>query len=139
MPHRFITYNIIDLILGLLTVGLVGIFAFDPLIIAHMLATYTGAYFKLLYDLKIKKTENQWAIMYALSSVSFGYLMGNACVSYFKITDISIDMLAFALCAIASNYVAVASIKIFSYLESNSVSLTKDALKKSIRNFLGIK
>lgn len=140
MPHRLISFSILDLILGLLPTGLVGLFDFDQLIIAHMIGCYTGAYIKLLYDLKIKKMDRQWAFMYALGSVSFGYVLANGFVDYYKIkSGVGFEILIYAVMAIAANFVAVGVIKILTGLEQNSWNLTKDYFKKALRNWLNSK
>lgn len=140
MPHRLFTINILDLILGLFPTCLVGLFDFDQLIIAHMLGCYTGAYFKLLYDLKIKKMERQWAFLYALSSVSFGYALATGFIDYYKIKQtVGFEILLYATMAIIANFVGVAVIKIMAGLEQDSWKLSKEYFKKAIRNFLGIK
>lgn len=140
MPHRIISINILDLILGLFPTALVGLFDFDQLIIVHMLGCYTGAYFKLLYDLKIKKMERQWAFLYALSSVSFGYALANGFIDYYKIKQsVGFEILIYAFMAIVANFVGVAIIKIMAGLEQDSWKLSKEYFKRAIRNFLGIK
>jgi uncharacterized membrane protein YuzA (DUF378 family) len=140
MPHRLISYSFLDLLLGLLPTGLVGLFDFDQLIIAHMIGCYTGAYIKLLYDLKIKKMERQWAFMYALGSVSFGYVLANGFVDYYKIdAGLGFEILIYALMAIAANFVAVGVIKILAGLEQDSWKMTKDYFKKWLKNWVNSK
>ena len=139
MPHRYISFNILDVVLGFLPTTLVGLFDFDQHIIIHMIGCYTGALIKWGYDVKIKKMDKPWATFYAFISLGAGFIIGNSAVDYFKIETVSHQILGYMISAIAANYLVYGLIKIFIGLESQSWTLTKDYFKKALKDWINSK
>lgn len=139
MPHRFISFNILDFILSFVPVGLVGIFDFDTYIIAHMVGCYTGALIKWGYDVKLKKMDRSWATFYALISIGAGYIIGNSFNEHYKIALVSDQIFVFMVSAIGANYLVMGAIKIFIGLEQSSWKLTKEYFKNWLKGFINDK
>ena len=139
MPHRFISVNILDIILGIIPATLVGVFDFDKNIIAHMIGCYTGALIKWGYDVKIKKMDKPWATFYAVISLGAGFIIGNSVADYFKIATVSHQILGYMISAIAANYLVYGLIKIFIQLEAQSWTMSRDYIKKALKDWINSK